>query len=139
MALLSVLSGLRPSNLQVKATDAFLATKYATAIVSVQDLPSDAAAYRFSIRNVRIGEAVGQEAGQIYGVTGQVLEQGISVARTVRVYRRDTGQPLASGVSAQGRFSLTWTGYNGPVTVLAFDDDSDVVYNCKVLDRVIPV
>jgi hypothetical protein len=77
-----------------------------------------------------------------YAVSGTVSVLGVATAGyIVRAYRRDNGAFLGQTVSgAGGTFSITIGGYNGEVTVLAYDDVSTAPdYNAKVFDRVVPV
>jgi len=74
-----------------------------------------------------------------YVVTGHVYESSSPVARTVRVYQRDNGALVASGVSSavDGSFSIPCS-YNSGCYVVALDDDEGASYNALIFDRVVP-
>lgn len=77
-----------------------------------------------------------------YAVTGTVSVLGTPTAGyVVRAYRRDNGALLGQTMSvAGGAFSMVIGGYNGEVTVVAYDDTGTAPdYNAVVFDRVIPV
>jgi len=77
--------------------------------------------------------------GKLYFVQGQVVKQSEPVSKVVRVRNRDTGETIVSGRSgADGRFTLRWSDYGGPVDVTVYDDASPTVdYNCKIFDMVV--
>ena len=76
---------------------------------------------------------------QTYSVSGTVKENGVVVARKVRVFARATGVLLGETLSASnGAFSVPLIGFNGEVTVLAYDDNSGESFNVRAFDRVIP-
>jgi len=79
------------------------------------------------------------EAAQTYTVSGMVQENGVAVARRVQVFNRANGVLLGEMTSASnGAFAIPLLGFNGEVTVIAYDDDSGASFNARVFDRVIP-
>jgi hypothetical protein len=74
-----------------------------------------------------------------YYVGGYVTEEGASVVRTVRSYRRDTGaflnETTSSGVG--GYFYLE-TAYSGTQYVVCIDDAAGLDYNALIYDSIIP-
>ena len=75
-----------------------------------------------------------------YYITGTVEEDGVFVERTVRLYKRSTGELVDEGISdsVDGGFSLI-TPDQTEHYVVALDDISDVTdYNALIYDRVIP-
>lgn len=77
-----------------------------------------------------------------YNISGLVLESGVAkVGWLVRLYRRDNGVWLGDArTNGSGSFFFTVIGYNGEVTVVAYDDTgASPDYNALVYDRVIPV
>jgi len=74
-----------------------------------------------------------------YYFDGYVKEEGISVVRTVRAHRRDTGEMMFETTSSGGGgYFYGETTYSGTHYVMAFDDAAGTVYNALVLDNVIP-
>ena len=76
-----------------------------------------------------------------YYITGTVEEDGVFVERTVRLYKRSTGELVDEGISdsVDGGFSLI-TPDQTEHYVVALDDISDATdYNALIYDRVIPV
>lgn len=70
-----------------------------------------------------------------FAVSGTVLDNtGAPAARTVRVYRRDTGALLGSTTSnaTTGAYSVAST-YSGEVQVVCLDDSGGTVYNDLIL------
>lgn len=109
-------------------------------------------------RLTQAGAAVGQLGGKIVclgnrmmassyrynpttvrsAVSGYVYENGVAAARTVRVYRRDTGEMLRQTVSAiDGSYYMS-LGYSGEVVLIAFDAAGAPVLNAAVADYVVP-
>jgi hypothetical protein len=81
------------------------------------------------------------EEGEGYYITGTVEEDGVFVERTVRLYKRSTGELVDEGISdsVDGGFSLI-TPDQTEHYVVALDDISDATdYNALIYDRVIPV
>lgn len=74
-----------------------------------------------------------------YTVSGTTTEDGAPVSRTVRAYRRDTGELLGEVASnaATGAYTLT-IGYGGEVQVVCLDDSLGITYNDQIA-RVTPV
>lgn len=88
------------------------------------------------VRNIS-GSSQSQNSVTTSYAQGYVKVQGIAVSRSVAVYRRDTKQLLATGMSgANGFFLLEWKGYTGKVAVVIFDDEA-VGYNAKILDLIV--
>lgn len=73
-------------------------------------------------------------------VSGTILDiNGNGVARTVRVYRRDTGALLGSATSSALTGVYTFTdAYAGEVNVVLLDDAAGTIENDQIL-RTIPV
>lgn len=81
-------------------------------------------------------------SGTIYTLSGTVSVLGTPTSGLlVRAYRRDNGAFLGEAVSvAGGAFSIKTVGYNGEVTVIAYDNTGVAPdYNAEIFDRVIPV
>lgn len=76
-------------------------------------------------------------AGQISGNVKD--DAGANASRTVRAYRRDTGDLVGSVSSdaSTGNFSFNCKSL-GPHTVVFLDDDAGTQYNALVIDRVVP-
>jgi len=73
-------------------------------------------------------------------VSGTVIDSNANgVARTIRVYRRDTGALLGETTSSltSGAYSLT-VSYTGEVQVVLLDDAAGTVENDQIL-RTTPV
>lgn len=78
----------------------------------------------------------------VYTLSGTVSVLGTPTSGlVVRAYRRDNGAFLGEAVSAGGgAFSIKTVGYNGEVTVIAYDNTGVAPdYNAEIFDRVIPV
>jgi hypothetical protein len=76
-----------------------------------------------------------------YYITGTVEEDGVFVERTVRLYKRSTGELVDEGISdsVDGGFSFIIPDQTEHY-VVALDDISDATdYNALIYDRVIPV
>jgi hypothetical protein len=72
-----------------------------------------------------------------YSIAGTVTEQGNPVARTVRLYRRSTGELVASTTSSAVDGSFEFADIAGDVYfVVAFDDDAGDDYNALIFDRI---
>lgn len=81
-------------------------------------------------------------ASALYTLSGTVSVLGTPTSGLlVRAYRRDNGAFLGEAVSAGGgAFSIKTVGYNGEVTVIAYDNTGVAPdYNAEIFDRVIPV
>lgn len=81
-------------------------------------------------------------SGTVYTLSGTVSVLGTPTSGLlVRAYRRDNGAFLGEAVSAGGgAFSIKTVGYNGEVTVIAYDNTGVAPdYNAEIFDRVIPV
>jgi hypothetical protein len=76
--------------------------------------------------------------GPAYYYQGYVREKGTGVSRSVKLYRRTTGE-FVSGVTSSGNgyYYLT-SPYNEDHFVVAFDDEAGDVYNALILDRLPP-
>lgn len=75
-------------------------------------------------------------------ITGTVKQSGVAVARTVRAYRRLTGEVLGETVSdgSTGAFSINARGKTDNCYVVALDDLTAAPdYNALIFDLVIPV
>jgi hypothetical protein len=73
-------------------------------------------------------------------VSGTVIDSNSNgVARTIRVYRRDTGALLGETLSSvvSGAYSLT-VAYTGEVQVVLLDDAAGTIENDQIL-RTTPV
>ena len=80
------------------------------------------------------------EEGEEYYITGTVEEDGVFVERTVRLYKRSTGELVDEGISdsVDGGFSFIIPDQTEHY-VVALDDISDATdYNALIYDRVIP-
>ncbi len=75
-----------------------------------------------------------------YYYSGYITEQSSPVARTVRLYYRDTGELVNSTTSSgiNGYYYLTTT-ISGEHFIVAFDDDVGETYNALILDRLLPL
>lgn len=73
-------------------------------------------------------------------ISGTLLDlNGSGVSRTLRAYRRDTGELLGSAQSSgiTGAYSIT-TAYTGEVQIVMLDDTAGTIENDQIL-RTIPV
>jgi len=69
-------------------------------------------------------------------MSGYVKEKGVPVTRTVRAYRRDTGELVHSTTSdpSTGYYYLQTT-YSGVHSIVCLDDDEGEVYNDLIIGR----
>jgi len=126
----------------IKNTSAYAGTNYARYFARVwyQD-DSTIRAYRQN----------GSEAGQLrwqsvefapapgYYVGGYVAQEGVAVERTVRSYRRDTGDFLGETTSSGiGGYFYLETSYSGAQYVVCVDDDAGLDYNALIYDSIMP-
>lgn len=86
-----------------------------------------ASSYRYNATTVRTA------------ISGFVYENGVAVARTVRIYRRDTGEMIGSTVSASDGSYYLPLGYTSEVYVIAIDADGAPLLNAVISDYVVPV
>lgn len=79
------------------------------------------------------------EYGIVYEVSGTVEEEGSSVERTVRIYKRSTGELVAETTSTYGEFMFDEIPSQDEHYVVALDDISDETdYNALIYDRIVP-
>jgi len=102
-----------------------------------QDVPGQSGATWVSV-----GETEFYESTASYEVAGTVSEEGVYVERTVRIYKRSTGELVAEDVSSyeDGTFLFDSLINNDEHYVIALDDTSDATdYNALIYDRIVPV
>jgi len=73
--------------------------------------------------------------------TGTVQEESVNVARTVRIYQRDTGELIQEVTSnaTSGAFSFNLIEQGKEYYIVALDDDAGDDYNNIIYDRVVGV
>lgn len=79
--------------------------------------------------------------GPVGAITGTVKEEGANVARTVRAYRRVTGELLGEALSdgGTGVFTIDVNGVVDECYVIALDDTGSAPdYNAQIFDLVVP-
>ena len=76
-----------------------------------------------------------------YYFSGYVYEINTSspVSRTVRLYRRSTGELVDSTTSSVNGYYYVETPYDGDHYIIALDDELGVQYNLVALDWMVPL
>ncbi len=69
--------------------------------------------------------------------TGDVIEQGNPIERTIYLHRRDTGVLMNTTTSSGGSYTLTTT-HSGAHYIVCLDDDAGESFNDLILGNMIP-